>query len=107
MRRHRNLYEKIISFQNLLLASKLAQRGKRFKSSTARFNFYLERELWKLQEELVEKRYEPGDYRHFTILWNQSLIQPSFTIPMRRANTREPMPQSTAFRNLLKSTLTS
>ncbi len=67
MRRHRNLYGKIISFQNLLLAAKLAQRGKRFKGSTAGFNFSLERELWNLHEELAEKRYEPGAYRHFTI----------------------------------------
>lgn len=67
MRRHKNLYEKIISFQNLLLASRLAQRGKRFRDPTARFNFSLERELWKLHGELADKRYEPGGYHHFTI----------------------------------------
>ena len=39
MRRHRKLYGKIISFQNLLKAAKLAQRNKRFKNSTALFNF--------------------------------------------------------------------
>jgi retron-type reverse transcriptase len=67
VRSHRHLYEQIISFQNLLKASKLAQRGKRFKDSTARFNFYLENELWRLHQELAEKRYEPGRYRHFVI----------------------------------------
>lgn len=67
MRRHKNLFEKIISFQNLLKAARLAQRGKRFKTDTARFNFHLERELWQLQAELAEKRYEPGGYYHFTI----------------------------------------
>ncbi|MBI2501558.1 MAG: Retron-type reverse transcriptase [Deltaproteobacteria bacterium] len=67
MRRHRNLYPGIISFQNLLLASRLAQRGKRFKDSAARFNFHLERELWRLHHELAEKRYKPGKYHHFRI----------------------------------------
>ena len=67
MRRHKNLYEKIISFQNLLSASRLAQRGKRYRAPTARFNFALEGELWKLHGELAEKRYEPGGYFHFTI----------------------------------------
>lgn len=67
MRRHRNLYSEIISFQNLLKAARLAQRCKRFKTPTARFNFQLERELWQLHEELAEKRYVPGKYRHFVV----------------------------------------
>ena len=57
MRRHKNLYGQIVSFQNLLKASALAQRNKRFKYSTARFNFFLEKELWDLQRELTEKSY--------------------------------------------------
>jgi retron-type reverse transcriptase len=67
MRSYNNLYEKIVSFQNLLLASRLAQRGKRYKNSPARFNFFLEKELWRLHTELVEERYEPGEYHHFVI----------------------------------------
>lgn len=67
MRRHVNLYSEIISFQNLLKAARLAQRCKRFKIPTARFNFQLERELWQLHEELAEKLYVPGQYRHFVI----------------------------------------
>ena len=67
MRRRKHLFEKIVSFENLLKAARLAQRGKRFKTATARFNFHLERELWRLQEELKEGTYEPGAYRHFTI----------------------------------------
>src|SRR3990167_1929127 len=38
-----------------------------FKNATAFFNLRLEKELWRLHEELAEKRYEPGDYHHFTI----------------------------------------
>lgn len=67
MRRRKHLFDEIVSFQNLLKAAKLAQRGKRFKNSTARFNFQLERELWTLHCELAEKRYEPGRYRDFVV----------------------------------------
>lgn len=67
MRRHKDLFGKIISFQNLLKAACIAQRGKRFKTNTARFNFHLERELWRLQKELADGRYQPGQYRHFTV----------------------------------------
>lgn len=67
MRRRKNLFEKIISFQNLLLAAKLAQRGKRFKKATLKFNSMLEDELWMLHQELMEDTYQPGLYRHFTI----------------------------------------
>jgi retron-type reverse transcriptase len=67
MRRHKHLYERIISFQNLLLASRLAARAKRFKIKTARFNLQLERELWGLHYQLETKTYEPGAYQHFWI----------------------------------------
>ncbi len=67
MRRHRNLYSQIISFQNLLKAARLSERCKRFKNSTARFNFFLEKELWNLHDELANKTYKPGEYHHFLI----------------------------------------
>lgn len=67
MRTHDNLFEEIISFQNLLKAARLAQRNKRFKNSTAFFNMKLEKELWRLHEDLKSKHYKPGKYRQFTI----------------------------------------
>lgn len=67
MRRHKNLYSQIVSFQNLLKAARLAQRNKRFRSSTARFNFFLEKELCDLQHQLTEKSYVSGKYHHFLI----------------------------------------
>ena len=67
MRRHKNLYGKIVSFQNLLKAARLAERYKRFKYATAQFNFFLEKELWQLHHELKTKTYEPGGYHHFLI----------------------------------------
>jgi len=64
---YKNLFEKIVSFQNLLLASRLSQRGKRFNPNTGQFNFFLERELFKLQEELISQTYRPGSYKQFFV----------------------------------------
>jgi len=67
MKTHRHLFDKIMAFPNLLLAAKLAQRGKRFRYEVARFNFGLERDLLKLQEELVSGKWTPGAYHSFTV----------------------------------------
>ena len=67
MKTHRHLFDRVIAFPNLLLASKLAQRGKRFRYEVARFNFGLERDLLKLQEELVSGEWTPGAYHSFTV----------------------------------------
>ena len=67
MKRHGNLWERMISFENLLRAAEKARRGKRFRPAAARFFFHLERELWRLHEELATKTYRPGPYRTFFI----------------------------------------
>lgn len=67
MKRYGNLFEKLCSFKNLLIAVKKAQKGKRFKDSTAEFNLNLERELLKLQGELQDKTYHIGRYKQFYI----------------------------------------
>ena len=67
MKRHAHLWSGITSFGNLLLAARKAQRGKRFGESTARFNFHLEGELLRLQEQLQGRSYRPGPYRSFVI----------------------------------------
>jgi len=67
MKRHRNLFEEITAFENLLLAARKAQRGKRFNQATAAFNHHLEEELLRLQEELQSYRYRPGPPRQFPI----------------------------------------
>ncbi len=67
MKRHRNLFEQITAFRNLLLAARKAQRGKRFGGATAAFNHHLEGELLRLQQELRSYRYRPGPPRQFAI----------------------------------------
>ncbi|GAX37756.1 RNA-directed DNA polymerase [Nodularia sp. NIES-3585] len=67
MKRYGNLYHQIINFENLLLAAKKAQRGKRFRENVLAFNYNLEAELAKLQTELTNQTYQPGEYRTFYI----------------------------------------
>jgi len=67
MKRHGNLWQRMISFPNLLRAAELAQRGKRFRPDVARFHFDLERELWQLHSELTDQTYQPGNYHTFHI----------------------------------------
>ncbi len=51
MKTHNHLFQQIYSFENLFNASRKAQRGKRFQDEVARFNFHLERELYRSQQE--------------------------------------------------------
>jgi len=57
----------MVSFENLLLAARKAQKGKRFKENTARFNLELEKELLRLQQELIDRTYRPGSYKVFIV----------------------------------------
>jgi retron-type reverse transcriptase len=67
MKKYNNLYDKITSFRNLLFAAQKAQKGKRFESATALFNFQLEKELFALQTELETETYLPDTYHAFYI----------------------------------------
>ena len=67
MKRHGNLFEKIAAFENLLLAAKKAMRGKKDRSVVAKFCFYLEPELLKLEKELLAGTYRPRPYRTFMV----------------------------------------
>ena len=67
MKTYNRLFNQICSFENLLLAARKAQDGKRFQEEVARFNFHLERELYRLQEELQTRIYRPGPYHEFHI----------------------------------------
>lgn len=67
MKRYGNLWETLISFENLFLAYKKAIKGKRIRSDIAYFIFHTEDGLLRLQEELQNKTYQPGVYRAFYI----------------------------------------
>ena len=67
MKRHGNLWPTLTSFQYLLKASQKSRRGKRFRAGVSTFEFHLESELWKLQQELQQQTYRPGNYRSFYI----------------------------------------
>ncbi len=65
MKRKGNLWDKIISIENLYFASKKARKGKRFRENVSRFDYYLEQELTTLLKELKEGNYIPGKYKVF------------------------------------------
>jgi retron-type reverse transcriptase len=62
-----HLWQQLIGFDNLLRAAQTACKGKRFRPTVAGFHFDLERELWRLHDELAAQTYRPGPYRTFTI----------------------------------------
>jgi RNA-directed DNA polymerase len=67
MKTYKELYPGIYAFENLYLAFRKARRGKRSRPDVATFEFDLELELPRLQEELATERFRPGPYRHFTL----------------------------------------
>ncbi len=67
MKRHGHLFGQITAFENLLNAANQAQKGKRFHDNVLRFNVEREHELVRLERELQEKTYTPGEYRTFEI----------------------------------------
>jgi RNA-directed DNA polymerase len=64
---YQNLYHKIWEFDNLLMALKKAQKGKREVKAVARFLFQQEKNLFWLQRVLKNKTYQPGKYKTFYI----------------------------------------
>lgn len=66
-RTHKNLYCQVCDWENLLLAFRRARRGKRDKPDVCSFEFNVEEELLRLQDELLEGTYTPGEYHHFLI----------------------------------------
>jgi RNA-directed DNA polymerase len=60
-------YERLCSFENLLVASVRAARGKRQRGSVAVFDYRLADALLELQRDLRSGTYRPGRYVHFFI----------------------------------------
>jgi len=67
MKRLGNLWQQLVSFDNLWLAYRKARRGKQGREAVAAFSLNLEPELLRLQDELESGSYRTGDYRQFVI----------------------------------------
>jgi retron-type reverse transcriptase len=67
MQSHNGLWEKLISFKNLLLAYKKARKAKPSSIEVLIFSMNLERNLFALQNELASGTYRLSGYRCFTI----------------------------------------
>lgn len=64
---HNDLWDKIISWDNLYAAYKEAQKGKRYKNQVLSFTENLEENLITLQNELIWKVWRPAGFRSFTV----------------------------------------
>lgn len=67
MKRHNNLFDRIVTFDNLELAYKKAVKGKRYRPDALRFHDKMEENLIQIQNELLWEMYEPKPYRTFII----------------------------------------
>jgi retron-type reverse transcriptase len=67
MRRVGNLWPELISWSNLYASARAAARGKRRRPDVARFFLDLEPNVARLRRELVDRTYQPGPYRVFTV----------------------------------------
>jgi len=67
MKRYGNLWEKLISFPNVLFAFKNAIKGKGTKPYVLKFIQNFEHNILTLEEALATKTYRPGDYTTFLI----------------------------------------
>jgi RNA-directed DNA polymerase len=64
---YNNLYEQICSFDNIYCAYLKARKNKRYKSAVLKFTYNLEENLINIREELINKLYKTGQYRHFNV----------------------------------------
>lgn len=63
-----SIYQKIISFDNLLAAYDGARKGKRYRSEVAKYHANLEENITNLHNHLVWGSWKPGQPRVFTIM---------------------------------------
>lgn len=67
MKTYKNLYKKLYSFENLILAYKKARKGKTKKNYVIEFEKNLNKNLRNLQQELIKKTYNPKPLKKFVI----------------------------------------
>ncbi len=67
MKRYGDLFEKIVSYENMLVALKKALKGAGKKYYTAKYWFYYEKNLQQLIQRLKNGSYHPKKYKSFNI----------------------------------------
>jgi len=67
VRRIGNLFDRLVSFENLYGAAGRAMKGSKGKREASRFFFHLESELFRIQKELDNRTYTPGAYHYFKV----------------------------------------
>ena len=67
MKTYDNLWDNVTSFENLVKAFYKSKKGKSKKRETLYYFFNLEIELFKIQDELLSKKYKTGKYKVFTV----------------------------------------
>ena len=67
MKRHGNFWQQLVSFENIFLAFTKAVKGKGTKTYVLEFMKDFEHNILALQESLINKSYQPGDYTAFFI----------------------------------------
>ena len=67
MKTSKNLFERIITFENVLSSAHKAAKGKRENQSVLSYFSHLEENLWQIIEELKGKTWQPGLYTTFNI----------------------------------------
>ena len=67
MKRFGNLWESVVSFENLRIAALEASKAKRQSAPVQNFLFNLEPNIINLQNQLITSEYKPGAYSYFTI----------------------------------------
>jgi len=68
MKRYGNLFDSVITFENLYRAFRLAAKGKREQPEVISWRYGLETRLLDLRDRLAEGSYEFGPYRSFMVL---------------------------------------
>ena len=66
-KRHKNLFDQVVSLENLFAAAHEAMRGKRGKIPVARCFGELEKVVVGVRDDLVAGTWQPGEYFYFTI----------------------------------------
>ena len=62
MKKHNNLFDQIVSIENLRLAYQKAKKGKSKKLSVIKFSQNIEDNLLKIQESLINKTFTTSHY---------------------------------------------